>query len=116
MLWDWLLCKWGICASSEKIKQNIKEIPQTEIFKSLSLKQYDKVIDDQVINENEIGFLAEEVEKLDDNNEFNLVKEKDGIKHLNYNSIFMLCCNEVQKHKKVIDKLLERIAKLESKK
>ena len=31
-------------ASSEKIKKNIKDIPKTEIFKSLSLKQYDKLL------------------------------------------------------------------------
>ena len=51
-------------ASSEKIKQNIKDIPKTEIFKSLSLKQFDKVIDDQIINEKEIGYLAEDIEIL----------------------------------------------------
>ena len=71
------------------------------------------MIDDVIINENEIGYIAEAVESLEINNEFNLIKEKDGIKHLNYNSIFLLCCDEVKKHKKIIDNLLDRINKLE---
>ena len=67
-------------ASSEKIKKNIKDIPDNNIFNNLSLKQYQKIINN---DEKEIGYIAEEVESLDVSNEFNLVKEKNGIKHLN---------------------------------
>ena len=89
-------------ASSKEIQKNIKDIPDNNIFNNLSLKQYQKIINN---DENEIGYIAEEVESLDVNNKFNLVKMKDGIKHLNYNSLFLLGMEEIQKLRKEINEL-----------
>ena len=101
-------------SSSKSIKKDIKDIEDNGLFSKLKFKQYLKKIKDEDVFE--YGVIFDDLKEIDPENNYKLYMSKEGqdgerTDYVNYNKIFVLTCNELQKLKSRIDELENKLKK-----
>ncbi|MEE9430137.1 MAG: tail fiber domain-containing protein [Melioribacteraceae bacterium] len=97
-----------VITSDERLKNNIQEINGV-LSSVLSLKPKRYVYNDDKTNREQIGFVAQDVEKLFPE----AVSEKNGYKGVNYAVFGVLAIEAIKEQQTKIDALEKRLARLE---
>ena len=98
--------------SSSKLKREIKNIEDNNLFDKLKFKKYIKQMNDEGVEHNEYGLIAQDLIEMDPENEngfWTQKKDRKGemVDYVYYHRIFSLMGYEVQKLKNKLNNYIE---------
>ena len=94
--------------SDKKLKKNIRKLDDTDdIFEKLNFCHYQKNISDEFYNE--VGVIADDIKILDPENKYGIWEQKNDNLYIHYTKIFGLMGFELQKLKKEVDELKNKL-------